>query len=322
MTASGWLPAGAGPDPARLGERVAWWQAREAAFLAHAPLDVEPPDLVAPAEHHQQANAWLPRGALVEDVEDALRAWFDLAAVGLDLRAGDLGRWRSWLDARARLPLVRRALLPSQLLQALGQASFARDLLFELCAPPSAGSELGRYGARLTQVAALAPAADVVLAVDVGCGTGEGAWELAYALAARAPRVDVVGTTPCPLQRLMAERGERPQDPARGAALRAFLQAGPAARCQVTFAQRDLLLVPPRPSHVLVCHGLLGEGIDDPRDIERAAGTLADALLAGGVLSVTDRFRADRAARAAALVEGAARAAGLTALGAGLFRRP
>lgn len=318
-----WLPLRAGPDPTWLGARVAWWRAREAAFLTHAPLDVEPPDLVLSAEEHRQANAWLPREPLVEDVEDALRGWIDLAAVGLDPRATDLARWRSWLDARARLPLVRRFFLPSALLQALGEGAFAHDLLFELCAPPVMGSELGRYGARLGELAALVAQAEGLRGWDVGCGTGEGTWELAYALAARAARVDVVGTTPCPLQRLMAERRDRPHDPARGAALRRLVQAGPHARCAVRFARHDLVRdAPPGAFDAVTCHGLLGEGIDAAAEVERAATSLARSLAPGGVLSVTDRFRADRAARAAALVEQAARAAGLEVLGAGLFRRP
>lgn len=317
-----WLPLRAGPDAAWLAGRVAWWRTREAAFLAHAPLDIEPPDLVITAEEHRQSNAWLPRGPLTDDVARALGGWFDLAALGLDPRATDLGRWRSWLDARARLPLVRRFFFPAALLEALADAAFAHDLLFELCAPPAMGSELGRYGARPGEVAALAPPVDVLLAWDAGCGTGEGTWELAYALCARAARVDALGTTPCPLQRLMAERRDRPHDPARGAALRAFVDAGPRERCRVWFLVHDVRRDPPRPSHVIACHGVLGEAIDDPPEVERVVGALAGALLPGGVLSVADRFRPERAARAAALVEAAARAAGLEVAGAGLFRRP
>lgn len=318
-----WLPLGPGPDPAWLAARVAWWQAREAALLAHAPLDVEPPDLVLSAEEHAQAEAWLPLEPLREDLEDALAGWFDLSGLGMGLGASDLARWRSWLDARARLPLVRGSFFPSALLSALEESAFAHDLLFELCAPPVMGSELGRYGARLTELAALAPAAEALVAWDVGCGTGEGTWELAYALAPRARQVDAVGTTPCPLQRLMAERRDRPHDPARGAALRAFVDAGPRERCDARFVRHDLLRDPPPGAfHAIACHGLLGESVDEPVDIERAVTSLARVLLPGAVLSVTDRFRADRAARAAAIVERVARSAGLEVLGAGLFRRP
>lgn len=308
-----WLPARPGPDPAWLAARVAWWQAREAAALAHAPGAVAP---AAPtAEAHRQARAWLPLGPLREDLDDALRAWFDLDALDLDLAATDLGRWRSWPDARARLPGVRRFALPSGLLLTLAAPDPARDLLFELAAPPAIGSTLGRYGARLARLAALAPGAT---AWDVGCGTGEGTWELALAL---PPGADVVGTTPCPLQRLMAERRDRPHDPARGAALRALV--GDAPGRAVRFVRHDLLRDPPPGAfHAIACHGLLGEGIAAPADVASAVAALAGALAPGGVLSVVDRFRDDHHARAAAQVAAAAQAAGLTPLAEeGLFRR-
>lgn len=318
------LAAGPGPDPAWLAARVAWWRAREAAFRAHAPLDIEPPDLVIPAEDHAQACTWLPLGPLVDDVSAVLRAWFDaaLAALGgLDLASTDLGAWRSWLDARARLPLARRFAFPADLLAALGDAAAAHDLLLALAAPPSMGSDLGRYGDRLARVAALVREAEQVRAWDVGCGTGEGTWELAYALAPRAREVLVTGTTPCPLQRLMAERRARPHDPARAAALRAFVDPGPRDRCRVTFLRHDVVRdPPPGVFDAITCHGLLGEGVDREADIARAVTAFAACLAPGGVLSVTDRFREDRAARAAAIVDRAAREAGLGPLGSGLFR--
>jgi hypothetical protein len=320
-----WLAASAGPDAAWLAERVTWWRVREAALVLRAPFDIEPPDLVLSAEEHQQANAWLPLRPLVEDVGDALLAWFDSALAslgGLDLATTDLGGWRSWLDARARLTVVRRFTFPSELLAALADASLAEALLFELAAPPSMGTELGRYPERLGDLVRLRPAGDV-RAWDVGCATGEGTWELALALAPAEERrrVEVVGTTPCPLQRLMAERRARPHDPARGARLDAFVRAGPHDRCDVRFARHDVLRdEPPGTFDVIACHGLLGEAIDDEADIAHVVTALAAALTSGGLLSVTDRFRADRAARAAALVSAAARAAGLTAVGPGLFR--
>lgn len=320
-----WLAPSAGPDAAWLAERVAWWRAREAALVARAPFDIEPPDLVLSQEEHQQANAWLPLRPLVEDVSDALLAWFEPALAslgGLDLATTDLGGWRSWLDARARLPVARRFTFPSELLAALADSSAAEALLFELAAPPSMGTELGRYPDRLAELARLQATGDV-RAWDVGCATGEGTWELALALAGAAElrRVEAVGTTPCPLQRLMAERRTRPHDPARAARLDAFVRAGPHARCDVRFVRHDVLRdEPPGTFDVIACHGLLGEAIDDDTDIARVVSALARALTSGGLLSVTDRFRADRAARAAALVADAARASGLTAVGPGLFQ--
>lgn len=319
-----WLATGAGPEATWLDERVAWWREREAALIARAPFDIEPPDLVLSVEDHQQANAWLPLRPLVEDVGDALLAWFDAALTtlgGLDLATTDLGGWRSWLDARARLTVARRVVFPSELMSALREAALAEALLFELAAPPSMGTELGRYPERIAELARVSTASDV-RAWDVGCATGEGTWELALACAEERRRVEIVGTTPCPLQRLMAERRARPHDAERSARLDAFVRAGPHARCDVRFARHDVLRDPtPGMFDVIACHGLLGEGIDDEAEIARVVTALALALAAGGVLSVTDRFRADRSARAAALVAEAARAAGLTSVGTGLFRR-
>lgn len=321
------LAPGRGPDPTWLDERGAWWRAREAGFRAHSPIDVEPVGPALSADDHAQASAWLPLRPLVADVELALRAWFDASLAklgGLDLATTDLAAWRSWLDARARLPLVRRFTLPSELLEALRDPATAHDLLFELAAPPSIGSDLGRYDPQHATLARFfrGGAAASCAAWDVGCGTGEGTWELAHALVARGAEVVAVGTTPCPLQALMAARRLRPHDPTRSGHLADFVAAGPRERCDVRFLRHDVLRDPPPGTFdAITCHGLLGEGIDDEGDITRVVTTLADTLNPGGVLSVTDRFRADRSRRAAELVERAACSAGLEPFAPGVFGR-
>jgi SAM-dependent methyltransferase len=323
-----WLARGAGPGAAWLAARVAWWRAREAALVAAGDVDVEPPGLVLSADEHARARAALPLRVLVDDVEEALLAWFEAALLdlGADVRATDLGRWRSWLDARDRHPLLRRFTLPSELVAALADPTLARDLLFALAAPPSIGSTIGRYGQRLAWLAAHAPAGATLRAWDVGCATGEGTWELCLALARARPgaRLEVVGTTPCPLQRLMAERAARPHDPGATAALAALVAQVPRERVLVRFVRHDLLVDPPAGTFdVITCHGLLGEGIDAEDAMARATATLAAALAPGGVLSIADRFRADRSARAAAITGAAARAAGLVATELrGVHRRP
>jgi hypothetical protein len=323
------LAAGAGPDPAQLAARVGWWRDRERDLVRNGGPDVEPPGLVIPAAEHARCEAWLPVDVVRRDVHTALRAHFaePLDALGVDLRTLALARSRSWLDARARVPLLARQLVPSTLLESLADACAAHDLLFALAAPPRAGSTLGRYAAELDGlVLALGPrlAVDVrPSAWDVGCATGEGTWELARALLAARPAaggVDVIGTTPCPLERLLAERRARPHDPPRAAALEA-LAAGLGPRARVRFERGDVRDGPPRggPFDAITCHGLLGEGLDGEADVKRAVAVLADALAPGGLLSVADRFRADRRERARALVRAAA--AGLTEVGAGLYRR-
>lgn len=325
------LVVGAGPDPAELGARVGWWRDRERDLVRNGGPDVEPPGLVIPAAEHARCEAWLPVDVVRRDVHAALRAHFaePLDALGVDLRTLALARSRSWLDARARVPLLARHLVPSTLLASLADARAAHDLLFALAAPPRAGSTLGRYAPELALlVAALAPAPGVRLAAwDVGCATGEGTWELARALLAGAPAAagaDVVGTTPCPLERLLAERRARPHDPPRAAALEA-LAAGLGPRARVRFERGDVRDGPPAsagvsgPFDAITCHGLLGEGLDAEADVTLAVGVLRDALAPGGLLSVADRFRADRHERGRALVRAAA--FGLAEVAPGLYRR-
>lgn len=324
MSAPFLLSPGAGPDPAQLAARVGWWRDRERDLIRHGGPDVEPPGLVIPAAEHARCEAWLPVDVVRRDVHTILRAHFaaPLDALGVDLRTLALARSRSWLDARARVPLLARHLVPSELLASLADARAAHDLLFALAAPPRAGSTLGRYAPELAALAAaLQPAQGVRLAAwDVGCATGEGTWELAGALlATHQAGVDVVGTTPCPLERLLAERRARPHDPARAEALEALAAGLP--RAKVRFERADVRDGPPAggPFDAITCHGLLGEGLDDEADVTLAVGALKDALAPRGLLSVADRFRADRSERARALVRAAA--AGLTEVGPGLYRR-
>lgn len=310
-----WLEPAAGPPASELEARVAFWQEREASLrlagleeLLHA--DPRPPGAQG------QLDTFLPVATLAADVHALLWYWFGpaLRALGLDLSGlsqGALGRAKSVLEARDRLPSFDG---PGALMAELGQARRAHDLLFELFASPRLGSALGRYPGRLKAIAAAAK--KPVRVWDAGCATGEWTWELALGVGA----AEGLGTTPWALERLMAERRERPHDPAPGAALRAFVDAHPA-RCAVSFQLGDVTEAPPTGTFdVVTCHGVLGGAVAEDR-VPQAFDVLVSALAPEGILSVRDRFREDRSAQAAALALTQATRLGLDVLQPGLFRR-
>ena len=323
-----WLAADAGPDPADVARRAAWWRAREAS-LQHAPPQVraalDAPGAPRPADVHALLDAFLPLEALTLDVHGLLRAWFGAAleALGARLDDGLLGSARSWLDVRTWLPGAPP--LPAALVAALADPDRAHELVFALFCSARLGSGWGRYPAALAAaVAACRPAAGgPIRAWDAGCATGEGSWELALALASRFPgrAVQVVGTTPWPLERLMARRAAWPHDPRRTAAHAARLADAPA-RCRVRFELGDLAAgAPGGPFDLVVCHGVLGEAIAAPAAQRLALGRLAGALAPAGALSLADAFRADRAAAAAALAREELSARGLRAGPGGCYVR-
>ncbi|RMG15662.1 MAG: class I SAM-dependent methyltransferase [Planctomycetota bacterium] len=318
-----WLPAHRAPE---LGERVAWWRAREEALRRHGPLRLlrAGPSPRTPGIH-RRLEAWLPFGTWREDVYEALRAWFGpaLEELGVRLERGALAHARSWVDARAWLPPLGVHRFPSEALAALDEPEAAHELLFALYAPPRWGAALGRYPDRLARLVEALAGRRRLRAWDVGCATGEGTWEFAAALGAHRS-LEVVGSTPWPLERLMAERGVRPHDPAASAALASFRRAHAedlAGAC-VRFVVHDLRAGPlPGAFDAVLCHGLLG-GLLRGADAERAFAHLAGALAPGALLSVADRFREDRARTARAQVRASAERAGLEELEPGLYRRP
>ncbi|MCA8925687.1 MAG: hypothetical protein KDD82_28015, partial [Planctomycetes bacterium] len=72
----------------------------------------------------------------------------------------------------------------------------------------------------------------------------------------------------------------------------------------------------------IACHGVLGESVRRPADLDAALDHLAAALLPGGVLSLAHRFREDRSATLAAAIARAVERHGLERLGPDLLRRP
>jgi SAM-dependent methyltransferase len=320
-----WIQPERGPAPDALASRLAYWEGLERAFLTHAPPGLRWGALptARPSGPHILCERWLPLEVLRDEVWVLIAEWFGpaLAEHEVDLGVSSLGRARSWLDARAQLPSLGELRLPSQLLRRFTQAASAHDLVFELFSAPQLGRGLERHAAALQAAVREAPSRPLV-AWDAGCAAGESTWALATTLANAGREAEVWGTSPWPLELLMATRREFPHDPQRTATLRsavASLQATPAA-VEVRFERGDLLDgAPPRSFDLISCHGLLGGAIAETHQLTRALEHLTGALAPGGVLSIQDTFREDVHARALAQ---ARRAISWPEPRPGLFIRP
>lgn len=294
-----WLAAETGPPRDALTPRLAYWEGLERAFLTHAPDGLRWGALATarPPAPHVLCERWLPLEVLRDEVSYLLDEWFgpELRRLGVDLATSSLGRARSWLDLRAQLNSLGETRLPSRLLAQLDSALGAQALLFELFTAPLLGRGLTRYAESLAAAVALVePAGRRVRAWDAGCAAGESTWALARALTDAEAEAEVVGTTPWPLELMMAQRSAFPHDPARSADLAAAITSLLAQECSVHFAQGDLRHGPPPGAFDLIsCHGVLGGVIQEPNDFALALEHLVAALSPRGVLSVQDSFRAD-----------------------------
>lgn len=304
--------------------RAQWWAEREARLSHDAPALLE--SAPRPPEAHGRVDSHLPVATLQDEVHGVLLALFGeaLRDLAVDLNSGALGQAKSWLEVRDWLPSANRCKVPSAWIAELSDPTTAHGRCFELFASPVLGAGLGRYPETLADLVARTRDQRSLRLWDAGCATGEGTWELALALAADGVEVDATGSTPWPLERLMAERRERPHDPNARLALQAHLDAHPdrVERTSVRFVAGDLRspAEPHEPYDVVICHGVLGRALRG-HDASRALERLAGALAPGGLLSITDRFRQDRSRDAARLVDRAL-SLGLRRLGPGLLQRP
>ncbi|MBL4845676.1 MAG: hypothetical protein JKY65_09130 [Planctomycetes bacterium] len=319
-----WLRVEAGPDLGELANRIAYWEGLERAWLRHAPAGLRwgATPTARPPAPHELCERWFPLATLRDELTWLLEQWFgaDLRELGVNLAASSLGRARSWLDARAQLSSLGERRLPAALIRRLAAPASAHALLFELFAPPQLGRGLTRYPERLALLVELLEPADRTLRVwDAGCALGESTWAIAIALTQAGAQVEAVGTTPWPLERLMAERGALPHDAARTALLQAAITSAPPA-CAVRFELGDLAHSSPLgPFDLVCCHGVLGGVISEAEGFEQATRRLAESLAPGGLLSVHDAFRPDLSADALSRVRDEL---GWEEVGAGVFRAP
>jgi len=293
-----WLTARPASFP-WLEERLAWWRAREASFVRHAPFDLEEPGPRVAREVHGLCELWLPLELVARDAHAILRGWFDLGAIDGGWEDDLLARARSWIEARSRLASLPA--LPSDFLAGLAARDAAEAFVFEAHDPASMGCAFDRYPEVVAAVTALRPRR----LWDAGCGTGEGSFTLAPLAG------EVVGTTPSPWELMMARRRGRPHDRARTLAFRERTRGIENVR----FEPGDLRVTAPGAFDLVVVAGVLGGVIFAEAEVAQALGTVARALAPGGRAFVVDRFREDRHDRARALVEKLAPAAGLSVRG-------
>lgn len=304
-----------------LTRRLRSWRAGERALLGRGDVEDRLPGRtpagVAPEPlSPEDRAAWnwsLSWPTLQRDLEATLIEVLGrerLEASGVDLTR-TLASIRSWPEARRKLRLARAVDYPSELLAELVDPARCEALLADCADPLAHGVRLGRYAERVAELARLAPAGP---ALDVGCASGEGAWELA---AARGG--PVLGTDVCPLLIELARARRVPHDPERERALVELAAGVDPAR--VSFAVADVRQPPPGRFALIACHGVLGESVRGD-DVPLALDALIGALLPGGVLSLAHRFREDRAAAFEADLAAAVERHGLEVLAPDLVRAP
>ncbi len=261
-----------------LADRLEWWRAREASFVAHAPFDIEEPGPRLSRSERGLCELWLPVRRIARDARALLRAHFAPGELGHEWRLDLLERSWSWLDARRALASLPPR--PSAFLASLADADRAEAFAFELHDPASYGHALDRYPEVVAAIGALSPRR----VWDAGCGTGETSFALARVAS------EVVGTTPCPWELLMARRRGRPHDRARTLRLREATEGV----TNVSFERGDLRVEAPQGKFdVVFCGGVLGGVIADEAEIAKCLDVISSALAPGGRVVIADRFRDD-----------------------------
>jgi SAM-dependent methyltransferase len=243
------------------------WSRRFTVYVDSCPQPLWAPGVQLTPELQYQLERFLP----VDEYRVGLRAV--LAAA---LPHG------SWVPQSLRLPGLRSIadvwrLLPPRL---QGEATVAEADLWAvacaLAAPPHFGTDSGRYPEQASLVRE--HAAKVELALDLGCGTGQGTRELRNWLDGA-----VVGVTREPLEAWMAATGRLPHhDRSMG-----------VAPADTYFVAGDLLRpVVKRPAQLIVCNGLIGGPLLRPRAWGQVWRALLAMLAPGGLLVVGDHFHA------------------------------
>lgn len=299
---------------ARLAACNARWERRAAAFRRTTPPPWWAPGLILDAAVRDAYERQLPVRTFLDDLHDLAAlllpdpAWIPavLHAVG----GCGCGGGTTTITPPSLPDLWQE--LPEPL---AGRVVFRADeLLPLLCAladPPRFGTDFGRYPEQLATVVtanAALPDRDPLRLLDLGCGTGQGTWELAAALVGARPGPPVValGITREPLEAWMATTRRLPHDPTRE---RRYRQFAPPVEARVAFAAGDALAPPCRGSFdVVVANGLVGgRFLRTPQALARFFRGLRTLVAPGGVASFANRFHAgERPGVAAAMAAAAA----------------
>ena len=257
------------------------WHSRLIAYRRQARPPWWAPGLRLTAEIHAEYERFLPIRAYHVGLYGILTAW--LEARGLPgLRPPDGGypsiaAW--WAD------------LPDELAgRVTVDAADALVLACHIAAPARFGTKAGRYPEQRPWVAQIG---EPVQVLDIGCGTGQGTWELATWLPTGST---VTGITLEPLEVWMA--GQRSTPHLTGPDWR-YPAITPG--CTTRFSVGDLLALPEQGrADLIVCNGLIGgPACHTAAALERAWQVLRERLRPGGRLILGDTFHAGHAAAVA-----------------------
>lgn len=287
-------PAAANPELSRrLAAFDRKWTRLAAQFRAVAPPPWWAPGLILDAAIRQNYERCLPAAEYLADL-----AWLLVPA----LPAPD------WLPALLTpppppsLPDLWRQLPPPF----AGRCTWREDELWPLAcvlaSPPRFGTRAGRHPEQLAFLRDRLAGPAVLL--DLGCGSGQGTWELALQLDPTGGG-QVLGLTREPLEVWMAAQRELPHLPEPGP------WAFPPLPCRtrVEFLAADLRALPPLawpPANVLVCNGLLGgPALHDPAVYPELWNGLCRLAAPGAWLLIGDHFHAGHSPAVAAFLAAA-----------------
>ena len=220
-----------------------FWADRVAAFCSQAPLPRWSPECVADSEMHAHYERFLPLAEWLPYLRDGLAEVLPGADWMPGVMSGAATSWRSVIDFWRLVPENWHHRLAWE----------GRDewwaLACALAAPRRFGTGRGRYPEQLELLEARAGTL-VGLVLDVGCGTGQGTWEMAQIL---GRQVQVAGVTAEPLEVWMARHRELPH-------LNSMVRSDyPEGDIEPLFWAGDALtLRVSQPASLIVCNGLAG----------------------------------------------------------------
>ncbi len=260
------------------------WNERQERFRRTAGAPWWAPGLVLTPELHRRYEIWLPQAEYRRD----------LAAVAARLLPG-----RAWTPRLLRDPDAVQSLpdlwqrLPAPLAGHAGLDAAACPPLFcALADPPRFGTDTGRYPEQLHRVTErLAARPELEWRVlDLGCGTGQGTWEVAQAAAQTGAKAHLVGVTREPLEAWMAARRCLPHDPGRE---RHYPCLAGAAADRIQFLAADGLAPPLCMGawDLILVNGLAGgPHLNTHGAMQRLLRGLAQLLAPGGTVGCACRF--------------------------------
>ena len=268
------------------------WEQREALFARYAPLPFWGPGLILTDAVRSAYEHFLPVSEY---------AW-DLASVLSDVLPGSFkdDAFSAWVPACLRQPPASLpdlwAMLPPPV---AGRLTWTCDDLWSLAcalaAPLQHGTRAGRYpGQQRALRDWLQHSEKPRFAVDYGCGTGQGTWELATAL---PPGSLIVGITLEPLESWLASRRDTSHmEWSFQNVDTKYEYPSVGDQVEVTFAAGDFRSFAWRQkTDLIVCNGLIGGPLlnrpDDMRDVWQRFST---ELSPGGLLLIGNCFHAGR----------------------------